>query len=251
MSSGRAPGLTVTYAQVSLSVRAPARRAGSRPARASEDLPLPDGPTRQQEGAGLQLFEQALDVGLAPEEEVGVLLVEGLQAAVGGTVGAAVERAVGAEGDALDRADEGLQAARALDPCAQVDPGAGREEGREPARVEGVGELGQEDEEEAEGAVGGCAAQGDPELLALPVADVVGPEEDGAGLRGGEPLGELLLPVPAGDEVPGVEPGLEAGALEVFREPLHRRLVAGVVGEEDVEARIGAGCLAHGYGAGS
>ena len=44
-SSGRSPGRISTRRQLPLPGRTPAARAGRRPARSSEDFPLPDGPT--------------------------------------------------------------------------------------------------------------------------------------------------------------------------------------------------------------
>ena len=68
-----------------------------------------------QEARRLQLFDEALDVALAPEEEFGVLFVESLQAAVRADVVARLNRTFGSEREPLDGVDERLKAARVFD----------------------------------------------------------------------------------------------------------------------------------------
>ena len=61
----------------------PALRAGMRPARTTDDLPLPDGPTTATRGWVPDGLEQIVDEDLAPVEIEGIGFGEGAQPLVG------------------------------------------------------------------------------------------------------------------------------------------------------------------------
>ena len=89
LSIGSRPGLRITTGQSPLPSSAPCFRAATSPARASDDLPLPEAPTIARKRfsgrrtAGGKRVDQPLRQRLAAEEERRVLDVEDLQPAVG------------------------------------------------------------------------------------------------------------------------------------------------------------------------
>lgn len=222
--------------QVSLPGRRPFLSAGISPARTSDDLPEPEAPTTARNRVD-ELFQQALDVGVAPEEELRVVLVEGLQAPVRADIGRGLDLRWRAVRYAFDGIDEWLEVASILVARAEIDPGVRRENGWQIGRVERLWQAGQENKEEAVGAILGGPVLGELQLLARPVADAVRPDEDGAG-RGllEDSLGDFLLPATARCQMPGVQPRLDAGLAQLDRDPLDGRLVLGVVGQKDVIA---------------
>ena len=108
--SGSAPG-TMTATVVPRR-----RRAGTTPARTSDDLPLPEGPATTSNRTVARRSSAACGVGVAPEEEVGVVGVERRQALVRAAIGE--RRADGLiEGGFLieDRALEGDEVGARID----------------------------------------------------------------------------------------------------------------------------------------
>ena len=87
----------------------------------------------------------------------------------------------------------------------------------------------QEDEKQTEGAILRGAVEGHAELFALPVAEAVRADEDGAGGADAEPVGKFLLPVAARRKTPFVEPRLETRPFQFLGDALNGRLVAAVV----------------------
>lgn len=84
----------------------------------------------------LQALEEPLDVGIAPEEELGVLLFEGLEAAVGAHLRASSRCFLRADRDPHDGVDEPLEQAAVVDPAAEVHPRARRDERGEVRGIE-------------------------------------------------------------------------------------------------------------------
>ena len=196
-----------------------------------------------EEACRLQLLEQPLHVGVAPEEELGVLLLERLEAAVrtdrraSGSIGTA-----GPSGMPLIAVTSAWNAALVVEAAPEVDPRARPQERREAGGVERLREPGEEDEEDPELEILRRAVERDRNLLVLPRAAVVRADEDRAGAGRGQALRQARLPVGAGYERPDVEPGLEPGTLQPLRDPLDDRLVGAVVRQEDVErAPLGVG----------
>src|SRR5581483_6128183 len=159
-----------------------------------------------QEAADLERFEQALDLALASEEELGVLLVERFEPAIGADVvllawnrGAQV-RLVPPDGPA-----ERVEAVGLTDAVTQVNPGAHPQERRQQAGIERLGDARQQDRDQAEAVpVLGGAVLRQVELFARPVTLAVRPDEEGEGVRGLDAFGDLGLPLLAGREAPGV-----------------------------------------------
>jgi hypothetical protein len=62
-------------------------------------------------------------------------------------------------------------------------------------------------------------------------------DKDGASARRPDPADQFFLPAAAGGEMPLVEPGLQAVALELGGQALDQRLILAVMGEKDVVTR--------------
>jgi hypothetical protein len=83
-------------------------------------------------------------------------------------------------------------------------------------------------------------AQTDPHFGDLPRSEPILAHQDGGGEDGGEDLLKSLLPRAAWDELPFVQPDVEAPVLQRLPNLAGSRLVLAVVAEEDVEG-IGQG----------
>ena len=140
LSIGSRPGLKMTIGHSALPSSAPPFRAATSPARASDDLPLPEAPriARKRfswpEGDGPQLDDQPLGQRLAAEEERGVLDVEDLQPAVGARALEGARRRGRRRLDAPDAADQPVEGLLIVERRAELDPGRrGQERGQRPA----------------------------------------------------------------------------------------------------------------------
>ena len=113
----------MTTAQLRPSARR--RRAGIRPAWITDDLPLPERPIRVRSGSCADLLDEVRDLVLAAEEQAGILLAEGEQAAIG-----ADRLAQGGAGDGLaaDALEQQVELGGVVGVGAQVDPGLQLEE---------------------------------------------------------------------------------------------------------------------------
>ena len=130
-------------------------------------------PEHGEEARGLELLEQPLDIAFAAEEDVGVLLVEGLEAAVGRPVVGADRGLCRPQRHTSHRVDKPLEPSRLVPPLAEVDPRPRGEERRQGARVERLGQPGKQHREEPEIALLRRAVERHAELLQLPVPEVV------------------------------------------------------------------------------
>ena len=128
---------------------APERRGRARRARATT-CRCPTGRARPGSGR-LQLLEQPLDVGVAAEEELGVLLLEGVQAAIGGGDAVRLRGRPGVveapRSRRYERRDDSLSKPRRKSTHVRV---RGRRKG---VRVERLGQARKEHEEKAEAAI--------------------------------------------------------------------------------------------------
>ncbi len=153
-------------------------------------LPAARGAHHGDEARRAQALDQARDILLAAEEEVGVLLAEGLQAAVGRHVLGRRRQARGNLG-AAEGANEVGGRHRVAGAGAQIDPGLGREVGQ--ARIAGVRGPRKEHEHQPEGAVAHGQRTGGGEALAGPVAEAAPAHEHGARARRPDALGRPRL----------------------------------------------------------
>ena len=236
MVSGRAPGVNTRMAHASL----PGSRAGPQGRHHAGRAPASScrcrrRPRTASEPAVLQqLSTSAASVVLATEEELGVVLVE-----AGAGRGRARpsrrrrrrrrDRGAGRAGDGRDQVLERVGVGGA---GAQVDPGAGAQEGQ--PRVGHLRRAREQDEEEPELGVLGRPVVGHGQLLARPVPEPRRADHDGTGRGPGEAVDDLLLPGPAGGEDPLVQPRLDAAPPEMLGDAVHGLGVGAVVRDEDV-----------------
>ena len=139
----------MTIGQSPLPLIAPRFRAEASPARASDDLPLPEAKDRQEAvllpcHPGAELVDEPFGERLAAEEEGGVLDVENLQPAV--RAHALADRAVrsAARFLALDPAEQPVKRLRIVERAGELDPRRRCQESRQ-LRPLGTVHAGQED----------------------------------------------------------------------------------------------------------
>ena len=156
-SSGCTPGLMVTIVQAALPGRAPRRKAGTKPARTTEDLPLPDGPITARKRLARSPSTSHWVRALASEEEVGVLFVEGLQAAVGANLLCRrLNRTRCTRRDAADAARQSVEDVGVVKPLAKVHPRQAAEKAGQTAAF-GHGRSRQQHGDDAKNRANGCA----------------------------------------------------------------------------------------------
>ena len=216
-------------------------------------MPLPERPIRVRSGWCADLLDQPRDLVLAAEEQAGILLAEGEQAAIG-----ADRLAQGGAGDRLaaDALEQQVELAGVVGVGAQVDPGLQLQEaaGR-------VGDLGQDDRDDREDAALalqlGLAVEGELDLAPLPGAEPGGADQHGDRTAAGDALLQGGEPGLAGGQLVAVEEGGEAGGLERRAQAQHRIRVGTAVAQKHVRRRQRAGQrrrggmlvkLAHGAG---
>ena len=147
-----------------------------------------------EEAGLLELFEEPLDVGVAPEEELGVLLLEGAKAAIGGGDAVLLRGRPWGRGGTTDRIDQRAKGRLALVATAEVDPWAGAEEGRKGVRVERLGNARKEHDEKTECGIPGGTVVSERQLLVLPVDEVGRADEHRARARSPKSGDHLLRP---------------------------------------------------------
>ena len=111
----------------------------------------------------------------------------------------------------------------------KIDPGVELEEAQ---RRIGAGEKNGNDREAG---LAPLPVEGEVALPLLPGPQAFGTDEHGNGAARGERLFQRLRPRLAGREVPAVEEDADAVLGQLARYPLHRRVVACRIAEEDVE----------------
>ena len=118
---------------------------------------------------------------------------------------------------------------------------------RQPVGIERLLDAREQHREDPEAVLRRCAIDRQRDLLKLPRAQVVGPDEHGARRRRLQALPELALPVASRGQRPSVQPWMDPRPLQVLGDPLHDRPVTTVMRQEDVElpgAARSAVCLA-------
>jgi hypothetical protein len=162
-----------------------------------------------------------------------VLHIEHLQATIGAL---AVSRRFGNTRSGLDTAYTANEPAELLviiQHVAELDPGGRGEEGRQMALFSPAG-SGQQHRHHAEPALTDTAVDGGAHLRVLPGSDAAGADEHGATAALVQCLFDLLLPGIAGDQIPFVQPGLDALRAQAMGQRLDGGFVGGIVREEDV-----------------
>ena len=174
-----------------------------------------------------------LDLPVAAEEELGVLLAKHPQAPIGHHVITARHGRVGSDGTPLTALIRSCSAS-VVAAATKVNPRPCAQERRRQLRPIGSSRPASSTEKTR---LGGGAIKRDVDLLALPRAQVMRSHENRAGPRRTQPGGELTLPRSAGRQRPLVKPRLDPRALQALRDPLHNSSVAAVVGQGPAATR--------------
>ena len=139
--------------------------------------------------------------------------------------------------DPPDAAEQAVERLGVIERVAEFDPGGRGQEARELAPLRPLDPR-QQDGDDPEGvlAVLDPTADRQPHLLVMPGAEAPGADEHGTGGAIGQGRLDVGLPGRAGDQVPLVEPGLEALPGQAPGQFLDQGLVGGGMRQEDIEA---------------
>jgi hypothetical protein len=202
------------------------RRAGNRPAKTKDDLPLPEPADHRDQPVRLDLGGDVQGPVVPPEEEGGILLAKRQEAAIRADRGFDVRGTLGRL--AVDRGDQVLQLVRVVDASAQIDPGL------KPKEAFGlVVEAGQEDRDDRKVVLPGLAIEGDLDLAVLPGAHALA-EEHGDRAGPAELFLEERLPGLAGRQVGAIEEASDAGFGQARTDRRDRARIGTAVTEENV-----------------
>ena len=206
--SGSAPGCSTQIVQPVTSGRAPARSAGTSPARTSEDLPLPEAPTTARKRARLSISTSRCTSRSRPKNSFASSSPNGCRPRYGVSPVLGSIATDGPNGTPLTAAMRSCSARSLLVATAVVHPRASPQEVREDRGVERLAHARQQDREHPEVALPGRAVKRERELLQPPRTEIAGTNEDGTRARGLDASSQLLLPLAAGRLRPLVKPGL-------------------------------------------
>ena len=210
----------------------PRRRRGIRPARTTDDLPLPDAPTTATNGWRASVAASVSVKAARPKKNGSSSSRNGPQAAVGADLGAdgfdllqrERPRRLPANGGGQDLERRFVRGARR-----QIDPGVELEEAQ---RRIGAGEQHRDDRKAR---LPPLPVERQIPLPLLPGAEAFGTEEDGDGAAGRERPLQRLRPRLSGGEIPAVEEDADAAIVQAPGDLRHRRMIDRVIAEEDVE----------------
>ena len=118
------------------------RSAGTRPARTSDDLPLPDGPRTARKRLAFSCSRMAWTSPSRPKKRSACASSNVWRPRYGQASSRGDERDCRSKGDALDRVDERLHRPGVIEAAAKVDPRPCRQEGRKRGPVERLGNSG-------------------------------------------------------------------------------------------------------------